>query len=152
MICVCEEEETEQQREREDQETEEGKTDGERKKRVMKVTCWEIQTEPGWQGQTDRKLQQKGNVKVHFTVVTQCCLAVSTPGVQSKHQDLLIVTFFVSLCLLFELKVSAVGRNESDWEDLGGKKTLSRQLRTKENTCLVGLQCSRMCIPGAWVI
>lgn len=86
-------------------------------------------------------------MKVHFSVVTQCCLAVSTPGVQSKHQDSLIVTFFVSLCLLSELKVSAVGRNESG-EELG-RKTLSRQLHTKENTCLVGLQCSKMCIPGA---
>lgn len=57
----------------------------------------------------DRKHQQNGHVKVHLAAVTWRCLAVSTPGVQSKHQDPLIVTFFVSLCLLSELKVSAVG-------------------------------------------
>lgn len=30
--------------------------------------------------------------------------------------------------------------------------TLSRQSRTNENTCLFGLYCSKMYIPGAWVM
>lgn len=91
-------------------------------------------------------------MKVRLALVTQGCGAVSTPGVQSKHQDPLIVTFFCFLALLSELKVSAVGRNESSREELGKKKTLSHQSHTKENTCLVGLLCSNMCIPRARVI
>lgn len=129
-------------RERKEQEIEEGETDGERKRRVMKLTCWQIQR---WQGQTDRKHQQKGNVKVHFTVVSQRSLAVSTPGVQSKHQDPLIVTFFVSLCLLSELKVKCC---RTKWKRLRGARGKKHCLaaRTEKKTLVWSDSSVQKCV------
>lgn len=60
----------------------------------MKPTCWE--TEAGWRGQTDRKHQQKENLKVHPTAVTQRCCQHPGYNLNSGTFDCDIFCFFVA--------------------------------------------------------
>lgn len=77
-------------------------------------------------------------------------LSCQHPGynLNSGTFDCDIFCFFVA----FVWAQSKWGRVK--WKHREGKKTttLSRQSRTNENTCLFGLYCSKMYIPGAWVM
>lgn len=55
---------------------------------------------------THWKRQHKGDVKVHFAVGTRLLVAVSTPGLLSKHQDPLIVTVSASFHVSLKVKCS----------------------------------------------